>query len=279
MPAYLSMSRWVQLLCLLCLAMMASPVSANDAQSAAAQAIIPGFKLQFMPADKKVYQDIKIIFEKSHQFQTVIQKLNETFSLPVNVKVVFADADGPVYKPNTRTVVMNYDFIFYLATLYLVRYPNASDDEMINFAMRASTFLFYHEVAHALIDVFNLPIVSNEETAADNLAVILAFEFNDDGFSIVIDSAELFDLLDQNKQSKKFDDSDYWDEHSLDAQRFYNILCMAYGVYPEKVKKLVAKAKNKKLHQFIEEREEACAYQYDQQFSAWSTLLKPYFRN
>lgn len=272
------MPKWVQILSFLFMTMLSMPVFADAAQHAAAEAILPGFKLQFKPADKDVYRDIKIIFEHSNQFQDIIKQLNDMFDMPVSVQVIFADEKGPVYLPDKRQVIMNYDFIFYLATLYLTRYPDATDDEMINFALRASVFLFYHEVAHALIDVFNLPIVSNEETAADNLAVILAFEFNKDGFSIVIDSAELFDLLDQNKKSKKYDDSDYWDEHSLDAQRFYNILCMAYGVYPEKVKKLIAHVKNKKMHQFVDEREQACSYLYDQQFSAWSTLLKPYFR-
>lgn len=274
----LKMPKWVMLSGLILTTLVSSPVFAEEEQGTIAEAIRPGFKLQFMPADKQVYKDIKTIFEHSNQFQTIVKQLNAMFDMPVSVKVRFEDADGPVYQPDKRRVVMNYDFIFYLATLYLTRYPDAKDDEMIDFALRASTFLFYHEVAHALIDVFNLPIVSNEETAADNLAVILAFEFNKDGFSIVIDSAELFDLLDQAKKSDKYDDSDYWDEHSLDAQRFYNILCMAYGVYPEKVKKLIAHVKNKKMHQFVDEREQACSYLYDQQLSAWSTLLKPYFR-
>jgi hypothetical protein len=135
----------------------------------------------------------------------------------------------------------------------------------------------YHEIAHAFIDLYQLPIVSNEETAADNLAVSLALEYTRDGLDTVLDSAVLFDLLDQDSP-KKYTESDYWDEHELDAQRFYNILCLAYGRYPKQVKKELSIVNNKKLIQFLKERGEWCIYQYDQQLNAWGKLLNDYIK-
>jgi hypothetical protein len=235
------------------------------------------FVLVFETPKKDVYQDIKTIFESSGVFDSIIDGINKTFVLPEDITVKFMVGDGPAYFPNKNMIQMSYDFIFHLTVLYVERYPKSSDDDMLNFALRATTFLFYHELAHAFIDTYQLPIVSNEETAADNLAVILALEYTNDGFQIVMDSAELFDLLEKDGP-KKYDESDYWDEHALDAQRFYNILCLSYGRYPEKVAKVLKSLHNKTLSKFINDRGEYCIDEYQRQYDAWTKLLTPYFR-
>lgn len=232
--------------------------------------------LIFDTPKKDVHQDIETILKHDGEFKNIIKGLNSEFMFPEDVTVRFSENDGPSYSPKENEILMSYNFIFYLATIYFESYPKASDEDMLTFAKDATVFLFYHELAHAFIDIYNLPIVSNEETAADNLAVILALEYTDDGLNVVLDTAELFDLLDQ--KIKHFQEDDYWDEHALDAQRFYNILCLAYGKYPKKVKKIVHDVKNEKLTQFLEERGDYCIDQYDQQLYAWGILLKPFFK-
>lgn len=235
------------------------------------------FTLEFLTPKKEVYRDIQGVFKSSGEFDDIVKSMNETFRLPVDINIKFAAGDGPVYRSVNHEILMSYDFIFHLTVLYIQRYPKTSEDALINFALRTSTFLLYHEIAHALIDVYGLPIVSNQETAADNLAVILALEFQQDGYRIVMNSAELFDLLEKDK-SATYDESDYWDEHALDAQRFYNILCLAYGKYPKKVAQELKKSGNKKLSEFVKERSDYCADEYQQQLQSWSKLLNPYFR-
>lgn len=235
------------------------------------------FVLEFTTPKKDVYRDIEYIFKKSGIYENIIAEINKSFVFPENITVKFAAGDGPIYYTGKNTIQMSYDFILYLSELYLERYPKASDKSMMNFALRSTTFLFYHEAAHAFIDVFQLPIVGNEEVAADNLAVILAFEYSDDGFDVVMDSVELFDLLEVDNHAKYTDD-DYWDEHALDAQRFYSILCLAYGKYPKQVMKVLKDVKNKKIDHFIQERGEYCADEYQRQLSGWSQLLSGHFR-
>ncbi len=236
------------------------------------------FIIKYDTPKKEVYRDIQIIFKSSGVFENIARGMNEEFVFPKSTIVRFTQGDGPLYIPEDNTIKMSYEFVFYLSTLYLKRYPKATDDDMMDFSLRSTTFLFYHEMAHALIDMYQIPMVSNEETAADNLAVILALEVSSDGFKIVMDSAELFDLLDSDS-AIKYDESDYWDEHALDAQRFYNILCMAYGKSPKKVMQRLKVVDNKKLFMFIKERGEYCKYQYDQQLTTWAKLLAPHFRH
>ncbi len=245
-------------------------------QRAAKQEPPVGFVLRYVSPKKPVSKDIETIFKHSGKFESIIDTLNQEFRMPGSVIIKFADGAGPLYDPGKKQIRMSYDFIFYLTTLFIERYPKASDDEMLDFASRSTTFLLYHEIGHAFIDMYQIPMVSNEETAADNLAVILALEYNKDGFTIVMDSAELFDLLDLDKS--KYEENDYWDEHALDAQRFYNILCMAYGKYPDRVMNELKRIKNKKLFEFVRERGDYCKYQYDQQLSAWAQMLGPYMK-
>jgi len=122
--------------------------------------------------------------------------------------------------------------------------------------------------------VYHLPIVSSEEAAADNLAVIISLEYTNDGYTIAMDSAELFDLLEETNE--EYDDDELWDEHALDSQRFYNIICLTYGRYPERVAKELKELKNEKLLAFIEEKGEYCVSEYERQLQAWLQLLEPH---
>lgn len=270
------MVRWVIYIMILSLVILPFETSAENPFKTAKDYRY-GLKLEFATPKDKTHKDIAIVFEKSGDFQAIVDGLNNTFIFPKNVTIKFAAGDGPYYSPGNRTVYMSYDFIYYLSSLYFKQYPKASDDSMIQFTLRSTEFLMYHELAHALIDLYQLPIVSNEETAADNLAVILALEYTRDGLDTVLDSAVLFDLLDKDAP-KQYDESDYWDEHALDAQRFYNILCLAYGRYPTAVKKEITSVKNKKLIMFIKERGDWCIYQYEQQLNAWGKLLNDYIK-
>lgn len=235
------------------------------------------FKLYFNKPKNKDYRDLGVVLKESNQFQSIIDGINKEFILPENIKVIFSDDEGPVYNPSTKTITMSYGFIFYATTLYVKRYPDASDEDIISFSIATATFLFYHELAHALIDAYHLPIVSNEETAADNLAVILALEYTNDGYAIVIDSAELFDLLDST--NKTYDEDELWDVHALDSQRFYNILCLSYGKDPKAVMSDLKALNNKNLLTFVREEGDSCKEQYTKQTEAWLHLLESHFRS
>ena len=58
--------------------------------------------------------------------------------------------------------------------------------------------------------------------------------------------------------------------HSLDAQRFYNLLCLAYGAEPELFADVVSK-------QYLPaDRAEGCRDEYRQVAYAVRTLMRPY---
>lgn len=107
------------------------------------------FKLNFSTPKDEVYRDIAEVYKASGQFQSIVEGINKEFILPHNIKIQFADKEGPLYDPNTRTITMSYGFIFYLTAVYLEKYPKADDESLIRFSIGSSTFLLYHEIAHA----------------------------------------------------------------------------------------------------------------------------------
>ncbi len=86
------------------------------------------------------------------------------------------------------------------------------------------TFFFYHEVGHALIHVLDLPTTGREEDAVAQLSThILAYEA-EDGDVPTLDAALAF--LEWSKEARQSNaESPYWDEHSLNEQRFFNLVC------------------------------------------------------
>ncbi|HPY42528.1 MAG TPA: DUF4344 domain-containing metallopeptidase, partial [Thiolinea sp.] len=129
----------------------------------------------------------------------------------------------------------------------------------------------FHELAHALIAMYDLPIVGKEEDAADNLATVLLIEYLDDGAEVAISAADLFDL--EGEDVKELSEADFWDEHSLDTQRYYTTMCHIYGSDPKKYKDVKVDAG------FDKERAETCSDDYELVRENWFKLLKPIMKN
>jgi hypothetical protein len=123
-----------------------------------------------------------------------------------------------------------------------------------------------HESAHALIRLLKLPITGREEDDADQFSTLLLLH-QPDGARKALAVARIFQVMSQVRRREPIA---YWDEHSLDAQRYYDTLCMVYGRDPEGNANLVS---SKALP---DERAGLCKEDYLRIESSWTELLKPY---
>ncbi len=128
-------------------------------------------------------------------------------------------------------------------------------------AYNAIKFFFWHEVGHYLVDKCNLPVLGKEEDAADSFSVYasLYLENNPD---IAVSGAVTFMVFTQFG----LDGTPYWDEHSFDLQRAYNILCWIYGSNPEKFSYIVSA--------FPELQDRNCSLEYERTILGWEQQLK-----
>lgn len=131
----------------------------------------------------------------------------------------------------------------------------------------ASTF--FHELGHALVDAWQLPITGKEDDAVDQLSTIVLLDRTEEGGQMALDGALSFKLYaDLDKGLEKI----YWDEHSLDEQRFYDTICLVYGHDPEKYAYLVRDGT------LPEERAGLCREDFPKVESSWRRLLSPYVK-
>jgi hypothetical protein len=91
----------------------------------------------------------------------------------------------------------------------------------------AVVFSFLHEVGHAVFDMLTIPILGREEDAADQFAAhAILFVDKSDAKRLIGGAAWMWA---QDAKANKPGRGDLADVHSLSSQRFFNLLCMAYG--------------------------------------------------
>ena len=143
---------------------------------------------------------------------------------------------------------------------------------LVEFIIGNTLFVLSHEVGHGVISEMDLPIVGREEDAADSFAINMAIKMNTK-FSERILEEQIKGLLFSTKRDKKEGEAPaFYDEHGLDPQRAYTIVCYMYGSNPEKYKQLATDTKLPK------ERQESCVVDYKNQAWSWDELLKAHLR-
>jgi len=128
--------------------------------------------------------------------------------------------------------------------------------------------VFLHETGHAVFDYLSVPILGREEDAADQFAAYVLLQFAESDARRLIYGVGYSYNIDASKPSTK--KNPFADEHGLPAQRFYNVLCMAYGADSKLFADVVDKGYLPKA------RAEGCADEYDQVIRALNKLIGPY---
>jgi hypothetical protein len=119
-----------------------------------------------------------------------------------------------------------------------------------------------------VFDYLEVPIFGREEDAADQFAAYFLLQFAKSNARRLIVGVAYAYNLDASKPSTK--NNPFADEHGLPAQRFYNVLCIAYGADSKLFADLVAK------DYLPKERSEGCVDEYEQITRAMTKLIRPY---
>ena len=128
--------------------------------------------------------------------------------------------------------------------------------------------VFLHESGHAVFDILKVPVLGREEDAADLFSAYIMLQFGkEDAHRLILGSAYQYkaDVVSPQGTLK-----DYADVHAVPAQRFYNVLCIAYGADQKLFADVVEKGYLPK------ERAEGCDDEYEQAVFAFKKLIDPY---
>ncbi|MBP0017920.1 MAG: hypothetical protein J7647_10225 [Cyanobacteria bacterium SBLK] len=102
-----------------------------------------------------------------------------------------------------------------------------TDEDFENEAIDASLFTFFHELGHALVDLYQLPITGKEEDSVDSFATIILLNVYEDDYGVLSGMFQ-FDV-EAEEEKKALESLPFWYEHSLSSQRFYDTACLIYG--------------------------------------------------
>jgi len=131
--------------------------------------------------------------------------------------------------------------------------------------------VFLHEVGHAVFDLWKIPILGREEDAADTFSIYIMLQFpKDEARRLIVGNAYQY-KADVAAPAVTMAMQKFADEHGTASQRFFNVLCLAYG------------ADAKLFGDFAETgllpkaRAEGCEAEYQAAAYAIKTLMGRYF--
>lgn len=222
--------------------------------------------LYALPINKPpAYRDYLRFVMDEGLFKEAVDTVNALAALPRDMTVFFADCGKPnaFYNPANG----NITFCFELVQLFDQLYSQSakSPEEAKELIRGAVFFVFFHEFGHALAHELQLPITGKEEDAVDQFATVLLLEQGERGEQAVLAGAAFFLALGSQPNKQLV----FWDEHSLDTQRFYNIACWLYGASPFHQVNLVAKGL------LPAARAARCGDEFQQLRRSWKTIADP----
>ncbi len=240
-------------------------------KSAVSDSIDKGdFKVGFSPATLKKSPKKVMDKEVAESLLEITKPLNETIALPYDIYLNFDKCGEPnaFYNPEVKEITMCYEFLEDFQEAFKEVSKNQTEiDDMSEGAM---VVFFFHELGHCLIDVWDLPATGREEDAVDQLAMFVLLDGTPEGEEMVLSAARYFAISSSGQDNENLLFSD---EHSLDQQRFYDMLCLTYGSNPAKNKRLLGK------NGLPPERAQRCPAEYQRVDHSWSILLAPYLKS
>lgn len=240
----------------------------DDSPSAGRKKDAGDFVVEYSEVSVPRYAEIDRQVKDKKLLEKAAEKLNRALVLPMDIHLRTKSCDqvNAFYDSSDQSVTMCYELMeHFYKTFKSTGNDDAKAYEKMNDAVR---FVFLHEIGHALIDIYKLPVAGNEEDAADRCSAYINLkELGEEGVRAVYAAADAFAI---ESKGKKLDQRNLADEHLLQEQRFYNSLCMIYGSNPGKYSNILTEGYLPK------ERAVRCQTEFTRTVDSWISLLEPW---
>ncbi|MBN9415278.1 MAG: hypothetical protein J0I12_07545 [Candidatus Eremiobacteraeota bacterium] len=211
------------------------------------------------------HQIVEKIFKDLRPFEAMADSYNAKFFFPRDVLVVVAETGQANcwYQPDKHRVYISYEFLDFLLKLFRAVEP---EKEARGDALNTLFFVALHEMGHALIGELDIPTTGREEDAVDDFACLTVHQVGGSAREQALAAARWFAIMGARDNK----DLPYWDEHSLDLQRFYGILGLMYGADPNRFMFAEKIVPERTLKRHVQD--------YPKKLDSWERLLAPHFR-
>lgn len=225
----------------------------------------PSVRVEYRPPRNPDHQPLADSLRARRALEPFADVLG-TIRLPRTLTLALDGCDGTSnawYEPSDATVTFCYEYVAEIArNAPLAAEKGIGADDARDGPM---AFVLLHETGHALFDLLAAPVLGHEEDAADQVAGFVLLRTGQDTARRLLAGAAWMYL--QDARTHRADESDFADVHALDAQRYYNVLCLAYGSDPDFFGGVVRKG------HLPAERAETCQEEWRQVEYAVKTLI------
>jgi hypothetical protein len=201
----------------------------------------------------------------SGMLQSMAEAVNAIFIIPEQVGMRFSECGeaNAYFSADDMEISMCIELLEDIDESLSDSYPD--EDDRADITAGAFTAIVLHEVGHALVSVLDIPITGREEDAVDQLSAWVLIE--SDMADAVLSAAETYYVAEDGD-----DDETFADEHSLNKQRYFNMVCWVYGSDPDAHQDLLEE------WELPEARAEQCEAEYETLRNSWSKLLANHLR-
>jgi len=199
-----------------------------------------------------------------------VQQLFSPFRLPIDLTVRTVGCDGRsnawYQRPAVSLCYEYLDEIWQSAP----KETTAAGVTPMDAVVGQFFYVVAHEFGHAMFDLLQVPSFGSAEEAADQFSTFMMLHMGkDDARRLVAGAAFSYRNAVQNSASivplQAFSDL-----HGIPAQRFFNLLCIAYGADPETFAMVVEQK------YLPEDRARNCKREYDEVAFAFKKLIVPH---
>jgi hypothetical protein len=225
------------------------------------------------PAMQKAYDTAK-----GARSLEMMQVIFGSFRLPEDLYMKYVNCDGVpnayFFRENEKpTIRVCYE---YLTSVYdMMPKENTAEGITPREAFTGQLlFAVAHEFGHAVFDIYNLPVLGRQEDAADQFATHFLLHFGGTLSQRLIWGAAYSynDYMKHAKDKPKvtLPVIEFASDHGAPEQRFYNLVCIAYGFDPKIFATVVEKG------YLPDRRAKVCEFEYSNLSYAITKLVGPH---
>ena len=189
----------------------------------------------YVPPENSAFQNLYDLLRERHALESIREILSPLRSPEaLTIKTAECKAINAWYRRENfhPTVTVCYELLKHI----LGSLPNEDNPDGLKPADAAVGQFFFtalHEVGHAVFDILNIPMFGHEEDAADNFATYIMLQFGNGQAHRLIEGAAWAwrAYLGDYKRNPVVPTrlSAFAIDHGLPQERFYNMICLAFG--------------------------------------------------
>ena len=226
-------------------------------------------RIEYVVPDNPEHQYIYEMLQKRKALEK-LQEIFNIFRLPSELVLRVVGCDG---RPNAwyeeGVISVCYEHLAHIKKTMPKQVTEAGltpDDAIAG----QFFYAFAHEMGHAVFDLLDVPNFGGQEDAADRFATYMIVNLGpDDAKRLIMGAAYAYrPYIDNPTFSLPL--KAFSDEHNPPPQRYYNLLCIAYGANPQLFEEIVTNNHLPKM------RAARCRHEYGEVNFAFKKTIGPH---